>query len=255
MLTGELDGPRNSASLTTAFTIEHNTLLIDLGKRRTVLSSAPRGGGISRVRYVLNHQVQGDPIIGQPQVSPCTWEDPARYLGRVAMRLGVDSKCVALMTAVPMEQLVVLREEAEGIWLEGFFTVGVSNAVRAGERVSIREDRVKALGPGTINIILVTSARLAIPAMVGAVQVATESKAATLLSERVPSWTGRKEATGTGTDAIVIVSGDGPARRYSGTHTAIGEMIGRLVGQGVLEGLVRYRRWASRLSADKRLSR
>lgn len=248
MLREGMDGSRSTVPLTTSFRVEYDTLLIDLGTRRTVLSSAPRGGGVSRARYVLNHHVQGDPIERPFRSSPHPWGDPARYLGRVAMRLGVDSKCVALMTAVPMEQLVVLREETEGIWLEGFLTVGLSNAVRAGEPVGAQGNR---MSPGTINIILVTNARLAIPAMVGAVQVATESKTATLLAERVPSWTGRQEATGTGTDAIVIVGGEGPALRYSGTHTSIGEMIGRLVSHGVLEGLMRYRRWASRSQADK----
>jgi adenosylcobinamide amidohydrolase len=76
------------------------------------------------------------------------------------------------------------------------------------------------------------------------VQVATESKTATLLAESVPSWTGGQGATGTGTDAIVIVNGEGPAHRYSGTHTKMGELIGRVVARGVLSGLLRYRRWA-----------
>ena len=113
-------------------------------------------------------------------------------------------------------------------------------------------DRVKAgepaVGPNrgqvqaalsTINIILVTNARLSSSALVGAVQVATESKTAVLLSKNVPSWTGSPGATGTGTDAVVIACGTGPVLRYSGTHTKIGEMIGRLVQRGVTKGLVR----------------
>ncbi|MGH7228005.1 MAG: adenosylcobinamide amidohydrolase, partial [Nitrospiraceae bacterium] len=95
---------------------------------------------------------------------------------------------------------------------------------------------------GTINIILVTNARLASSALVGAVQVATESKTAVLLSKKVPSWTGSPGATGTGTDAVVVACGTGPRLRYSGTHTKIGEMIGRLVRRGVTEGLIRSNR-------------
>ena len=235
------------ASLVTTFTVRHDTLMIDLGKRMTILSSAPRGGGLVRARYILNHQVPADivqPVAVSRPSSKQVWGDPGRYLGQLATRLGMGSPCVALMTAVSLKHLVTLREESSGIWVEGFFTVGVSNAVRAGEPNGAIERDAESSTLGTINIILITNARLAIPAMVGAVQVATESKTATLLAESVPSWTGGHGATGTGTDAIVMVNGDGPACRYSGTHTTMGELIGRVVARGVLSGLLRYRQWA-----------
>jgi adenosylcobinamide amidohydrolase len=142
------------------------------------------------------------------------------------------------MTAVPIQRLVVMRQEGSGIWVEGFFTVGVSNAVKAGEPTDSEITKPELLAPGTINIVLVTNARLARPAMVGAVQVATESKTAALLAARVRSWTGRRWATGTGTDAVVVVSGEGQPHRFSGTHTKIGELIGQLVLRGVLNGLL-----------------
>ena len=97
--------------------------------------------------------------------------------------------------------------------------------------------------PGTINLILVTNARLSGSAMVGVVQVATEAKTAVLLHAKVKSWTGKSGATGTGTDAVVVVSGDGPSQRYSGTHTILGELVGRVIGQAVTEGLGRYMQW------------
>lgn len=244
---------RRPASLVTTFTVRHDTLMIDLGKRLTILSSAPRGGGLVRARYILNHQVPAHPVTIPCPTSKRVWGDPGRYLGRLATHLGMDSPCVALMTAVSLKQLVILREESAGIWIEGFFTVGVSNAVRAGEPSGAVEREAESSTPGTINIILITNARLTIPAMVGAVQVATESKAATLLAESVPSWTGRQGATGTGTDAIVIVNGKGPALRYSGTHTKMGELIGRVVARGVLLGLLRYRQWALRPVVRERL--
>lgn len=232
-------GRRSSASFLTQFRVACDTLVIDLETRRRVLSSAPRGGGLVRARYIVTHQVPANPV----STPRHTWGDPARYLGHVAADLGADRDCVALMTAVALKRLVTMREEMAGIWVEGFFTVGVSNAVQAGEPPVPSAGGRNRFVPGTINIILVTNARLAIPAMVGAVQVATESKTAVLLSKRVPSWTGRPGATGTGTDAVVVACGEGPALRYSGTHTAIGTMIGRLVNRGVAEGLIRSNRW------------
>jgi len=78
------------------------------------------------------------------------------------------------------------------------------------------------------------------------VQVATEAKTAVLLRAKVKSWTGRSGATGTGTDAVVVVSGSGPPMRYSGTHTILGELVGRVIGTAVTEGLARYVRWHAR---------
>ncbi len=223
------------SSLLTRFRLTDDTLVIDLGTRRPVLSSAPRGGGFTRARYILNHQVPANPLrtgASTPQPACC---DPIRYLGRVAASVGADRQCVALMTAVSLKQLVTIREEVNGLWVEGFLTVGVTNAVRVGDPAVSSH----AQAPGTINIVLVTNARLTTSAMVGAVQVATESKTAALMTEGVPSWTGQPGATGTGTDAVAVVAGEGPFLRYSGTHTLIGELIGRVVAVGMKEGLAR----------------
>lgn len=237
------------------FRVEHrvlcNTLIIDLRRLHRVLSSAPRGGGVVRARSILNHQVPPHPAfphkiaaVRLPEAMK-KWSDPARYLGKLAGRLKAASPIVGLMTAVPMTQLVRDREESEGLWIECFCTVGVSNAVKAGEPASHGGKSRCCEQAGTINIILVTNATLAWPAMVGAVQVATESKTATLIEHGVRSASGLLNATGTGTDAVVIacrVAG-GHKVQYSGTHTETGSMIGRLVARCVREGLLRSARW------------
>jgi adenosylcobinamide amidohydrolase len=138
------------------------------------------------------------------------------------------------MTAVLMQRLIVLREQWDNLWVEGFFTVGVTNAVRAGEPTG---QNSTAFAAGTINIILVTNAALPASAMVTLVQVATESKTATLLAHNVPSHNGLPGATGTGTDVVVVASGDELRLRYGGTHTKLGELVGRLVASGITEGL------------------
>jgi len=238
----------------TAFMVKGNTLIVDLGSPRSVLSSAPRAGGITKARYILNHQVETNQIAkddpGRHSVARCA--DPARTLGKLATSLGIRDKFVGLMTAVSLADLVTLRESAGEIWVEGLVTVGTSNAVRAGEPIAPRQRIHRRTHPGTINVILVTNARLPVSAMVGMVQVATEAKTAALLHAKVKSWTGRPGATGTGTDAIVVASGDGPALRYSGTHTAIGELVGRVVGTAVTEGLARYVRWHGRRTSHTR---
>jgi adenosylcobinamide amidohydrolase len=234
--------------LQTAFRVRGKTLIVDLGDLRSVLSSAPRAGGITRARYILNHQVAAKSI-GRGhghQGTSAQCADPARTLSKLAAALGLRDRFVGLMTAVSLADLVTVRETDGQIWVEGFVTVGTSNAVRAGEPVTPRQRTNSRAQPGTINLILVTNARLSASAMVGMVQVATEAKTAVLIRAKVKSWTGRLGATGTGTDAVVVVSGKGPPMRYSGTHTVLGELVGRVIGTAVTEGLARYVRWHGR---------
>lgn len=225
----------------TRFSIRARTLIVDLGAPRAVLSSAVTGGGLVRARYVLNHQVPLPPLT--PPRSLPRWEDPARSLRRIAASLKLTQPFVGLMTAVSLRNLVIVREESDGLWVEGLLTVGVTNAVRAGEAPRRATARAITRRHGTINIILVTNARLSDAAMVTAVQVAAESKASALFAHHVRSAVSRRVASGTGTDTTVIVRGSGPARRYGGTHTAIGAMIGRVVARGVARGLARDPSW------------
>jgi adenosylcobinamide amidohydrolase len=242
-------------AMQTVFKVRRKTLIIDLGGIRSVLSSAPRAGGFTRARYILNHQVAAKPIgkddCGTGASARCA--DPARTLSRLAGSLGICDKFVGLMTAVSIADLVTVRETNGNIWVEGFVTVGTSNAVQAGEAVTQKQRANSDTHLGTINLILVTNARLSASAMVGVVQVATEAKTAVLLRAKVKSWTGRSGATGTGTDAVVVVSGDGPLQRYSGTHTILGELVGQAIETAVTEGLDRYARWQVRSAVSRRM--
>ncbi|MBD0315500.1 MAG: adenosylcobinamide amidohydrolase [Nitrospiraceae bacterium] len=231
------------------------TLVIDCGATMRVLSSAPLCGGLHRTRYILNHQVAmslSEKKLGTAPRSFTPDEHPSRTLRRVGAILGIHESCVGLMTAVPMTRLVIGREESNGLWVECFATVGVTNAVRAGEPPL--QDPVVTQKPGTINVILITNGCLSHAAMVGAVQVVTETKTGVLRDHAVPSWTGRPGATGTGTDAVVIASAcrrAGPWLPYSGTHTAIGALMGQVVGHCVTQGLARAAEWAMRCEGSR----
>jgi adenosylcobinamide hydrolase len=227
-----------------SYRIDGGTLIIDLKNLHRIISSAPRRGGIVRARSILNHQVPVNPLTPGRHIAT-RWGDPSRYLGRLAIRIKARRPTVGLMTAVPMTQLIVDREQSGRVWVECFCTVGVTNAVRAGEPLLPTPAKSERHSLGTINIILVTNATLTMTAMVGAVQVATESKTGTLMHNKVRS-TARKSslATGTGTDAVVVASSLNGIHKlaYSGTHTEIGAMIGRLVTRCVQAGLLRSSR-------------
>lgn len=231
------------AGVRTRYRVTNNTLVVDLGGPRRVLSSAPQGGGFTHASYVLNHQVESHSGV---KAGRSTHGDPAQYLRKLASSLGTSKGTVGLMTAVPMTQLVTARTSSGAIWVECFATVGVTNAVRAGEKPKSAGRAHRAMAPGTINLIVVTNASLSSSAMVGAVQVVTESKTGVLRDHAVSSWTGAPDATGTGTDAVVIACrkrGEGPWHLYSGTHTMLGALIGQAVETCMTRGLARATRW------------
>lgn len=231
-----------STGVSTRYQVIGHTLVINLGGRRRVLSSAPQGGGFRSVSHILNHQVEANPSINRH------FPDPARYLRKLSSQLKVGSCTVGLMTAVPMTQLVTSRVSAGELWVECFATVGVTNAVRAGEwpqYFAHRKD-TNSTRVGTINLILITNGSLSTSAMVGAVQVATETKTGVLRDHAIPSCKGRDLATGTGTDAVVVacrLRGEGPPHPYSGTHTIFGALVGRAVSDCVSRGLAKAKKW------------
>lgn len=231
----------------TMYRVIDGTLLIDLQDRHTVVSSAPQGGGVRIASYILNHQVDGHPPVRNGR--PPRFGNPARCLKAVAARYGIQGETVGLMTAVPMMQLVTVRYAAGSFWVECFATVGITNAVRAGEwrRIpTVPRNRHASTEPGTINLIIITNGRLSTAAMVGAVQVATEAKTAVLMGAGVPSILSGFPATGTGTDAVVIAcrrKAGGMFCRYSGTHTILGALIARAVTTCVSAGLQKATLW------------
>lgn len=228
----------------TSYRVIGKTLVVDLEGRKRVLSSAPQGGGLTLASHILNHQVDSNPSSMANRLK--SYPDPAVFLRNVASRLGIRARTVGLMTAVPMTQLVTARAATVGLWVECFATVGVTNAVRAGEwppQCSGLDTRSR---PGTINLILITNGSLTQAAMVGIVQVATEAKTGVLRDQEVLSCHGRMAATGTGTDAVVIaceVRGEGPLHTYSGTHTVLGALVGQAVTDCVTRGLAKAKAW------------
>lgn len=220
------------------------TLVIDLKGKRRVLSSAPQGGGLTLASYILNHQVDPHSVVkGNQSMSV---RDPGRSLRQLASGIGIRGPTVGLMTAVPMTQVVTARAASDGLWVECFATVGVTNAVRAGEWPPVGAVGTRAVKPGTINLILITNGSLSQPAMVGAIQVATEAKSCVLSDHNVPSCQSGAVATGTGTDVVVVacaLRGQGPSHVYSGTHTMLGALIGQVVIDSVTRGLVKAKAW------------
>ena len=99
--------------------------------------------------------------------------------------------------------------------------------------------RGKPPKPGTVNILLLTNAKLTDGGLARAIVTVTEAKTAAFEDLRVPSTLHHElQATGTGTDSVIVVSGtSGPTVTYPGGHSLIGSMIGNAVHEAVMEAL------------------
>ena len=132
--------------------------------------------------------------------------------------LGIETGAITqIATAVDMMNLAVVTKKFHPLVVTALVTAGAeTNAVRTGIDMSTYiEDQEPA---GTINVILLTNARLTVGAMARAIVTVTEAKTAALQDLNVfSSYTSNAHATGTGTDSVIVVSGaDGPMTTYTG---------------------------------------
>lgn len=190
-----------------------------------VLSSAVLNGGLVEAGHLVNLWVSGADDCEHP---------PERTLAAYCADAGWTGTCVGMMTAAPLDSLRVARESAQGIDVVVLVTCGLSNARRAGDAAEHREMTATPTETGTINTIVLTTAVLTPAAMVEALMIATEGKSAALQQADVKSLVSGAVATGTGTDATVVVGGPGPRTVcYAGKHVLFGEIVGRLVCDAV----------------------
>ena len=201
----------------TAYSLEHTSDYVHLQFTRPhrVVSSAVLNGGFTEANHILNLKV---PLTVNYNVSP---EKTLRMFSHRKIWTGAT---VGLMTAASMNTFVLRKENINNTEIAIIVTAGLSNARRAGDKA----DYINSAG--TINIIMYTSGQLTPAAMVEGVMIITEAKTAALQELQILSPLSGKIATGTGTDAIVIVSGYGPDKfEHCGKHLLLGETIGRTV--------------------------
>ena len=227
----------------------HKTLLLSLSRPMTVLSTLE--GQRQGVRMVANH----------------FFPPPAWGLGH---RRGLDSlrrgvmgvlevdprETAMLFTGADMDHVAVAKKRYRDLEVTALVTAGVrGNAMRMGvdEGLFYEPDGRGKEGPGTINILLLGNCRLSPGAMSRAIITATEAKSAALQDLDIRSSAGRSQATGTGTDNILVIEGDGPEIDGSGGHTRMGELIAAAVSQGVREAIRRHNGLAGERPVIERL--
>ncbi|WP_051305779.1 adenosylcobinamide amidohydrolase [Desulfogranum mediterraneum] len=229
----------------------NRTLVVRLKTPMAVLSTleGPRSG----ITTVLNHYFP-----------PPSW-GLGHNQGLEALRretlevLGLEKeKSAALFTGADIDNLAVARESFKAMEVTALVTAGVSsNAVRMGHDSGAfyEPDQEEKSTPGTINVLLFTNMELSSRAMSRALITATEAKAAALQELDIRSSYSPlvSQATGTGTDNIIVVQGRGYPIDASGGHTKMGELIARAVYKGVQEAIRRQNGLAAQRSIFQRL--
>jgi adenosylcobinamide amidohydrolase len=149
------------------------------------------------------------------------------------------SNTAVLLTGADIERFGIAMEEFRDLKVCTIATAGMENAMRVGvDRASTFEINGKFEQIGTINIIILTNATLSRSAMVGAIITATEGKVIALQDLNIKSRYSNNLATGTGTDSIIIASGESKIKlRYAGGHTKLGEFIARTASKAVKEAI------------------
>jgi len=208
---------------------EHKSLLIDFTAPVSILST-------------LEGPRQGILRVGNHSTPPPCWSI-AHHLGldrdrnhiyRVLKQTPQDTSF--LFTGADMDNLSIQQATFKDFRVYALVTAGVeSNALR------LSQEEGRFYEAGTINIILLTNYQLTPRAMSRAVIAATEAKTAALqdLDVRSAEHPLAYQATGTGTDNLIVVGGQGSPLDHVGGHSKMGELIGKAVYQAVREAVAR----------------
>lgn len=208
---------------------------------RLCLSSAPLNGGLVSANRVLNLRVAVEP-------ADSALQPPEQSLSEFAALNSWEGTTVGLMTAASMNSLRSCQRVVNGIHFELVVSCGLSNARRAGDSFDWQasgQEYAVAPPAGTINLVLLSSAILRPEAMAELLMITTEARCIALQELGVRSPVSGLLATGTGTDASVIVSGAAASHRtqtavrWCGKHTAIGETVAKMVIDALRQSIQR----------------
>jgi iron complex transport system ATP-binding protein len=199
-----------------------------------ILSSALFRGGMTRSSTIVNLKVH-DP----EKKAKILQQNPDALIGEFIQKENLNKDAVGLVTSADIKYAQFICSYEKDTAVLAIVTSGLSNAVNVAEHTETAFTGEPFHKPGTINIIVITNAYLLDECMVSSVVTATEAKTAALLEQKVKSVVTGTQATGTGTDSIVVVSGNGVRIRYAGGHTLFGQLLGDAVYRAVTSSLLK----------------
>jgi len=221
--------------------LKTNTLIVAFPQKKSVLSTVD---GYRKVSYVGNSYIS-------PEIEKIvmTLKDYKKYGKKMPLTIGIKPSQITFMsTGVCMDKLAVCEKTYKNLKVCCIATGGAKNnalrmGVDSGDWVETKTGF--ELSTGTINILILTNAELTTGAMARAIITATEAKTAALQDLGYMSTPSPKmQATGTGTDTMIVVSGTDTENtiRYTGGHTKMGELIAKATKTAVEQALKNFDR-------------
>jgi len=221
--------------------VETNTLLVEFSEKRRILSTID---GYKRVSCVGNSYIPS-----KIETRVMSIEGYNQYRKCLPLTFGVKPSQITFMsTGVCMDKFAVCHKSYNDLKVCCIATGGAkNNALRMGVDSGdwVETESGFKLSTGTINILLLTNVVLTTGAMARAIITATEAKTVALQDLNYMSTsTPQVQATGTGTDTMIIVSGANNPQNaiihHTGGHTKIGELIAKATKTAVTQALKNF---------------
>jgi adenosylcobinamide amidohydrolase len=217
--------------------VPSNALLLHLPEPQRTLSGLQ---GYRKVSVVANCHIPQSlwMKLHDPKVDWRVYFRKVLKSSAVGCNLSLDNATM-LSTGVTMDHLA-WNETTEGqLWAMAFVTAGVEgNALRVGVDTGRHHNPV-----GTINTIVFSCAELTQAAMAASFITVTEAKVVAMEDLCIKSaYNPSLQATGTGTDQIVTVSGKLEKCTYVSGHTKIGALMARAVTAATKDAINKRRK-------------
>lgn len=204
--------------------LDKDTLMIQREAGFLSLGSCILGGGLSKVRSIMNHTID--------KKNQLILQNPKGYLKRIVRDKGILNPAAAMMTAVDIKKSATVTLD----YVTAIITAGITNPSTAGDLYG-KADAPKV---GTINVVVLINENLTHEALVNSFMTATEAKSAALWDLDVRSRFSGDIATGTTSDSMIIACvGEGDTK-YAGSATELGMLIGRCTKKAAKKAIKKY---------------
>lgn len=179
------------------------------------VSSAAAGGGLTRVRWVINAQVSHD----------YRRTDLDEHIAQIAAATHLAGPGVGLLTAVDVRRHHSVTVDDVTVTA----TVGVTDPVWAADLSATSAAQAPAVG--TINVVAALPTRILPGGLINLVATITEAKCQALADRKVAG-------TGTPSDAVTVVCpADGVADRFGGPRSECGRAAAAAAYRAIIAGL------------------
>ncbi|MFT4415015.1 adenosylcobinamide amidohydrolase [Fredinandcohnia humi] len=192
------------------------------------ISNGVIGEGIQWLTHFCNFHVTKNYNCSKPEKDLQTWMTKYSI---------PHEQAVGMMTAVKLENAVILKKNIEGIPMLAIVTAGVRNAVD----ITYGSKKRVTQTIGTINTMLFIDAHFTDGALVNGYMSATEAKVKALHDLHIIDPYSNTIATGTSTDSLLLgLTQKGEKTPYAGSGTIVGKGIGQIVYSATKEAIEKY---------------